>query len=78
MDLARQAAPGTSESFVGAVLAGNGPAPGDAWWGSACSCSVLVSTAGSGVDADHAPVDAAFGVGMGQKGAEDLVPGAVR
>jgi hypothetical protein len=74
MDLARQAAPGASESLVGAVLPGvrvfsrrsrNAPAGRG---------GVLVGPAGGRAEAHHRPVDPAFSVGVGQDGREDLVP----
>ncbi len=56
VDLGGQAAPGPSESLVGAVVPGRRPYSGTVAW----SCGpgrVLVGPAGHRVDADHQPVD---------------------
>lgn len=39
---------------------------------------MLMSAARRGIDADHAPVDPAFGIGVGLDGPQDLLPCAVR
>jgi hypothetical protein len=39
---------------------------------------VLMSAAGRGIDADHAPVDPALGIGVGLDGQQDSLPRAVR
>ncbi|RAJ58781.1 hypothetical protein K378_05014 [Streptomyces sp. Amel2xB2] len=77
VDLARQAAPGPSESLIGAVvprrrsfrdarllLAGTGRA--------------LMGTAGRRVDAGHAPVDPARQIGVRLDGTQDPIPRTVR
>ncbi len=77
MNLACQTAPRTSQSLVGPMLRRDGPPPWDVRGSRACASRVLMGPAGGGIDADHAPVDPVFGIGVRQERAQDFVPSAV-
>lgn len=78
VDLACEATSRASQGLIGAVPR-QAPAPSRDLRGAGGGASrVLVSAAGRGIDANHAPVDPALGIGVGLDGPQDLLPRAVR
>lgn len=78
VDLAREPASRASQGLIGTVTR-RAPAPTREFRGTGGGTSrVLMSAAGRGIDADHAPVDPALGIGVGLDGQQDPLPCAVR
>src|SRR3954462_4057072 len=78
VDLAREPASRASQGLIGTVTR-RAPAPTRDLRGTGGGTSrVLMSAAGRGIDADHAPVDPALGIGVGLDGPQDPLPRAVR
>lgn len=78
VDLAREPASRASQGLIGTVTL-QARAPTRDFRGTGGGTSrVLMSAAGRGIDADHAPVDPALGIGVGLDGPQDPLPRAVR
>ncbi len=78
VDLACEPASRVSQGLIGTVTL-RAPAPTRDLGGAGGGAGrVLMSAAGRGIDADHAPVDPALGIGVGLDGTQDSLPRAVR